>query len=168
MGEPYTTPLGSSLERTQDRDNPIAAETGKFWRCQEQRQEASRAGDRNTDHDGYRTSSTAESAGYVRVWDVFTTAYFSRDTRWLHADLNVGVNAWRIDSSALYQPLGALALSTELPHHLMPMVEVHGSATPHQSLRSTRVCSSRGASRHGRGWCSTRASMSGLFPRIER
>jgi hypothetical protein len=81
---------------------------------------------------------TAPAPGYVRAWDFFSTIYLSRDFGWLHADLNVGVNAWSLESSPRFQPWAALALSTELRHHLTPMVELHvlGDAAPIAPLDS--------------------------------
>jgi hypothetical protein len=68
----------------------------------------------------------------VRAWDVFTILYVSKDFRWLHADLNLGINAWSLQSTPRFQPFLVLALSTEVRHHLMPMVELHvlGNAAP--------------------------------------
>lgn len=78
---------------------------------------------------------TVEAHGYLRAWDVLATIHMSRDFGRLHADLNLGVNAWRVDTTARLQPWVALALTTELAHHLSPILEPHlladaGEASP--------------------------------------
>jgi hypothetical protein len=81
---------------------------------------------------------TAEAPGYVRAWDVFATLYVSRDFKWLHADLNLGVDYWTLDTVPRFQPWLALAFATELRHHLSPVLEFHlfGDATPTAPVES--------------------------------
>ncbi len=58
----------------------------------------------------------------LRSYDLFATAHATKDTAWLHLDLNGGVNAWRLDAPRV-QGFFALAASVELPRGLTPMVE---------------------------------------------
>jgi hypothetical protein len=51
------------------------------------------------------------------------TAYVTKDVGWVHADLNVGANAWRLDGAPLPQAWWALAVSIDLPDPLGAMVE---------------------------------------------
>ncbi len=68
---------------------------------------------------------TATTGGDSRMFNLFSTAYASKDFAWLHADLNAGMNAWRVARDAQLQGWVALALSTELPHKLSPMLETY-------------------------------------------
>lgn len=76
--------------------------------------------------------AASPSGSAASTWNLFTTIHVSRDFRWLHADLNLGADVWSLERTARFQPLGALALSMEVRHHLAPMVEVHvlGDAAP--------------------------------------
>lgn len=66
-----------------------------------------------------------EAAGYLRTYDALFIAYVTKDLGWLHADLNLGLNVWRLDAAPLLQPWIALALSVALGHGLGPMVEAY-------------------------------------------
>ncbi len=70
--------------------------------------------------------------GYLRTYDALFTAYLSKDVRRLHADLNLGLNLWRMEGVPLAQPWVALALSVALPRGFGPMVELYwfGDAAP--------------------------------------
>jgi hypothetical protein len=57
---------------------------------------------------------TFSEVGYARNVDAFFTAHASKDLASLHMDLNIGVDAWGIDSSPTAQEFTALALSTSL------------------------------------------------------
>jgi hypothetical protein len=61
--------------------------------------------------------------GYLRTYDAFATAYVTKDFGWLHADLNFGLNVWRVESSPIAQGFVALALSASLPDDLGVMLE---------------------------------------------
>jgi hypothetical protein len=69
--------------------------------------------------------------GFIPSYDVLTTLYITRDLGPVHADLNGGLNVWDVTSP---RPQGyvALALSTDLPWHLTPMLEGYyfSSAVP--------------------------------------
>ncbi len=69
---------------------------------------------------------------YLPTTDIFLTAYVTRDFGWLHADLNAGVNLWRVDANTLVQRFVALALSTALDDYFGFMVEgyAYGDAAP--------------------------------------
>jgi hypothetical protein len=66
---------------------------------------------------------TAAMPPELRTYDLLLTAYITKDVRWLHADLNLGVNLWRLEGPLLLQAWLALALSTELPRHFTVMAE---------------------------------------------
>jgi hypothetical protein len=68
----------------------------------------------------------------LRTYDLLFTAYVTKDFGRLHADLNFGMNFWRVEQPLLLQPWIALALSTELPRHFTVMAEgyVFGDAAP--------------------------------------
>ncbi|HEX8952465.1 MAG TPA: hypothetical protein VF945_11505, partial [Polyangia bacterium] len=68
---------------------------------------------------------TPAARGYVRSYDAFFIAYVTKDLGWLHADLNLGLNAWQLDTAPRAQPWAALALSTALPRGFGPMVELY-------------------------------------------
>ncbi len=74
----------------------------------------------------------APQRGYLPTTDLLFTAYATRDIGWLHVDLNAGLNVWRLEGPALYQPFVALALSTALTDLVGVMVEgyVFGDAAP--------------------------------------
>ncbi len=59
----------------------------------------------------------AAADGYLRAYDLFLTAFASKNISWLHIDFNVGVNFWRLEAQPIVQPWLALALSTSLPRH---------------------------------------------------
>jgi hypothetical protein len=61
--------------------------------------------------------------GFVRTYDVLVTAYATKDIAWLHADLNAGLNLWRVEGPIAAQPWVALALSAPLPAGLGAMIE---------------------------------------------
>jgi hypothetical protein len=74
--------------------------------------------------------SVSLAAGGVDVWSegktaygALATVYATKDIGWLHADLNGGVNVWRLGGEYATQPFGALALSTDLGHGFSPMIE---------------------------------------------
>ncbi len=66
---------------------------------------------------------TVAAEGYFRTYDLFLVAYVTKDIGWLHADLNLGTNLWRIEKPVSTQPWAALALSVQLPHGLGLMLE---------------------------------------------
>ncbi len=66
---------------------------------------------------------TADQPAPLRTYDMLLTAYVTKDVGRLHADLNFGVNFWRVEQPLLVQAWVALALSTELPRHFGAMVE---------------------------------------------
>jgi hypothetical protein len=72
------------------------------------------------------------------TWQVLTTIFVSKDIRWLHVDLNLGASVLGLERVQHFQPLVALALSTELRHHVTPMLELHvlGNAAPLAPLES--------------------------------
>lgn len=57
---------------------------------------------------------TFAAAGYTRTYDALFTLYVTKDLGWLHADYNIGGNAWAIDGTAVTQAWTSLALSTAL------------------------------------------------------
>jgi hypothetical protein len=71
--------------------------------------------------------------GYLRTWDALFVGYLSQDLPLgFSADLNAGLNLWRIESSPLLQAWAALAINHDLPAGLTAMVEVYrfGAAQP--------------------------------------
>jgi len=66
---------------------------------------------------------TVAAEGYLRTYDLFLVAYATKDIRWLHADLNLGANLWRLEKPVSTQAWAALALSVQLPHGLGLMLE---------------------------------------------
>jgi hypothetical protein len=52
--------------------------------------------------------------GYSRIYDAFFVGYASKDLGPIHADLNVGLNLWRLWAHPLPQGWTALALSADL------------------------------------------------------
>jgi hypothetical protein len=86
--------------------------------------------DQTTDAPSLSFSATAsipvpDALGYLRTYDAFFLAYITKDIRWLHADLNLGLNLWRLDGLPLPQPWIALALSVALAHGFGPMLELY-------------------------------------------
>lgn len=75
---------------------------------------------------------TFRRSGYERTYDALFTAYVTKDFGWLHADLNFGLNVWRVEDAPKKQPFVALALSVPLPGPFGFMVEgyVFGDAAP--------------------------------------
>lgn len=59
----------------------------------------------------------------LRTYDLFWTAYVTKDFRWLHADLNLGLDLWRMEGATKPQPWVALALSVALPRNFIVMAE---------------------------------------------
>jgi hypothetical protein len=64
-----------------------------------------------------------DQLGYDPAVDAFFIAYVTKDFGPIHADLNLGANAWGIDSSPRAQEWVALALSAPLPKPFGVMVE---------------------------------------------
>src|SRR5262249_40531168 len=58
--------------------------------------------------------TSSAQAGYSPLYDAFFTGYASKDLGPIHADLNVGLNLWRLSAHPLPQGWGALALSADL------------------------------------------------------
>ena len=54
---------------------------------------------------------TLRATGYLRTYDAFFTGYVTKDFGPVHADLNAGVNLWRIEDHPAPQAFTALALS---------------------------------------------------------
>jgi hypothetical protein len=63
---------------------------------------------------GTASIPTVAGEGYLRTYDALFTAYVTKDVGPLHADLNGGLNVWRLDGIPLPQGFAALALSTTL------------------------------------------------------
>jgi hypothetical protein len=76
--------------------------------------------------------STDQSCIYTPTNDAFFTGYASQDLGPVHADLNLGVNQWRIDGMSRSQPWGALALSMAVNDRWTAMAEtyVYADASP--------------------------------------
>jgi hypothetical protein len=72
---------------------------------------------------GTASIPTFRGDGYVRTYDALFAAYVSKDIGSVHADLNLGANAWRVERSPLAQGWGALAFSVDLPDPFGAMVE---------------------------------------------
>jgi hypothetical protein len=68
---------------------------------------------------------TTPAQGYLRTYDAFFLFYVTKDLRWLHADLNLGLDVWQLDGAPRLQPWAALALSVALPRGLGPMLELY-------------------------------------------
>ena len=68
---------------------------------------------------------TVDGTGYQRTVDVLTLAYVTKDFGPVHADLNVGFDAWRIDGAPVPQEMVALALSANLPAPFGIMAETY-------------------------------------------
>ncbi|HET9155087.1 MAG TPA: hypothetical protein VFN91_00390 [Myxococcaceae bacterium] len=74
----------------------------------------------------------APAAGYLRTYDALLTVYVTKDFGWLHGDLNVGLNLWRLEGPLASQPWAALAVSVPLPASFGAMLETYlfADATP--------------------------------------
>jgi hypothetical protein len=66
---------------------------------------------------------TVDGVGYARADDAIALAYVTKDFGPIHADLNVGVTAFRIDGAPIAQEMVALALSANLPAPFAVMAE---------------------------------------------
>jgi hypothetical protein len=67
----------------------------------------------------------SHAEGYAPHDDAFATAYASKDLGPLHADANVGVLVWCLDSTTSTQVFTALALSVALPAPFGATVEAY-------------------------------------------
>lgn len=68
---------------------------------------------------------TFHSDGYLRTYDALLTAYATKDIGPIHADLNAGLNVWRIENAPKPQEFVALALSMNLPPPFGVMAETY-------------------------------------------
>jgi len=68
---------------------------------------------------------TFRGQGYQRTYDAFFTGYVTKDLGPLHADFNVGENAWRLEGNPLHQEWTALSLSLNLPPPFGVMAETY-------------------------------------------
>ena len=75
---------------------------------------------------------TFRRRGYLRTYDALFTAYASKDVGIVHADLNVGLNLWRVEHAPRPQEFAALALSMPVTGPLGVMAEgyVFSNAAP--------------------------------------
>jgi hypothetical protein len=75
---------------------------------------------------------TLRATGYLRTYDAFFTGYVTKDIGPIHADLNAGVNLWRIEDHPSPQAFSALALSANLavPFGIMAEGYVFSQALP--------------------------------------
>jgi hypothetical protein len=75
---------------------------------------------------------TAAGRGYLRTYDAFFTGYITKDFGPIHADWNIGMNLWRLETSTRPQEFTALALSANLvaPFGIMAEGYVFSDATP--------------------------------------
>lgn len=75
---------------------------------------------------------TLRATGYLRTYDAFFTGYVTKDIGPIHADLNAGVNLWRIEDHPAPQAFTALALSANLvaPFGIMAEGYVFSEALP--------------------------------------
>ena len=78
----------------------------------------------------------AGQEGYLRMWDLLFTAYGTKDFGPVHADLNVGLDVFRLDGGPVPQGWGALALSADLVAPFSAMLE--GYAFSNAAPASTR------------------------------
>ena len=67
---------------------------------------------------------TFRGEGYLRTYDTLFAGYLTKDLGWLHADLNLGLNVWRVQSPRP-QEWVALALSGNLLPPFGIMVEAY-------------------------------------------
>jgi hypothetical protein len=63
---------------------------------------------------GASLPTAAGQEGYVRAYDAFFTGYVTKDLGPVHADLNLGLNLWRLSDHPLPQGWVALAFSADL------------------------------------------------------
>jgi hypothetical protein len=75
---------------------------------------------------------TLRATGYLRTYDALFTGYVTKDLGPIHADLNGGVNLWRIEDRPVPQGFTALALSANLvaPFGIMAEGYVFSDALP--------------------------------------
>jgi hypothetical protein len=66
-----------------------------------------------------------QQQGYMRAEDLLVTLHVSKDIRWLHVDVNAGLNLLRLDGAPIAQPWIALALTFGLAHGLAPLAELY-------------------------------------------
>jgi hypothetical protein len=69
------------------------------------------------------SSPVSSEPGFIRSYDLVAMIFLTKDFRWLHADLNLGLNLWRLDGPVKTQPWVALALSVALPRGFTIMAE---------------------------------------------
>jgi hypothetical protein len=69
------------------------------------------------------SAPVSSAPGFIRSVDLLYTIYVTKDFRWLHADLNLGLNLWQLDGPTKAAPWAALALSVELPRRFTVMAE---------------------------------------------
>jgi hypothetical protein len=70
--------------------------------------------------------SYAGQGAYIPVYDAFFVLYLSKDFSWLHADMNAGVSALRLNGSPRLQGFSSLVLSVSLPRSFGLMLEGYG------------------------------------------
>jgi hypothetical protein len=63
--------------------------------------------------------------GYSSAYDAFLVAYASKDIGPIHADGNVGLNLWNLDTTVTPQEFATLALSMSLPSPFGIMAEAY-------------------------------------------
>lgn len=68
---------------------------------------------------------TFDGVNQLRTVNTFGLVYVTRDFGPIHADLNLGVNAWRIDGAPVGQEMAAFALSANLPAPFGIMAEAY-------------------------------------------
>jgi hypothetical protein len=75
---------------------------------------------------------TFRGLGYLRTYDVLVTGFATKDLGPVHADLNAGVNLWRIEGAPRPQEFVALALSATVVGPLGAMLEgyIFSDASP--------------------------------------
>lgn len=72
---------------------------------------------------GAASLPTFRETGYLRTYDALFTAYATKDLGPLHADLNGGLNFWRLDGDVKPQAWTALALSMSFVAPFGGMIE---------------------------------------------
>ena len=85
---------------------------------------------------------TFRQVGYLRTYDVLTTGFATKDLGPVHADLNAGVNLWRIEGAPRPQEFVALALSRTVVGPLGAMLEgyIFSDASPVASRDGGLLC----------------------------
>jgi hypothetical protein len=92
-----------------------------------------------TDETAFSISATASlptpgrQTGYLKTYDMLLTALVSRELPLgATADLNLGLDVWRLERAPLLQPWAALSVNRPLPLGLTGTVEIYrfGSALP--------------------------------------